>query len=116
MNTMEMDGIFLCGSFKRMEQVNYGARHPQKPGEPVTGMFKIVVGVGPGLSFEQTASFNRMDLATHEESVVSQVVGDGSKLAGRLVYVRIAVRGNKQGYANMEALNLYVIGPETEGE
>lgn len=116
MNTLEMNGIFLCGSFKRLEQVKYGARHPQKPGEPVPGMFKIVVGVGPGLSFEQTASFNRMDLATHEESVVSRVVGDGSQLVDRLVYLRISVRGNKQGYANMEAMNLYVIGPEARGE
>ncbi len=112
MNTTEMDGIFLCGAFKRLEQVKYGANHPKKPSEPVPGMFKIVVGVGPGLSFEQTASFNRMDLATHEESVVSRVVGDGSELVGRLVYVRIVVRGNKQGYANLEALNLYVIGRE----
>lgn len=115
MNTLKMNGIFLCGSFKRIEQVKYGAGHAKKPNEPVPGMFKIVVGVGPGLSFEQTASFNRMDLATHEESVVSQVVGDGSQMLGRLVYVRIGVRGNKQGYANMDALNLYDIGPETEG-
>jgi len=109
MDTMQMDGIFLCGSFKRLEQVKYGASHAKRPNEPVPGMFKIVVGVGPGLSFEQSASFNRMDLATHEESVVSRVVGDGSELVGRLVYIRIAVRGNKQGYANLEALNLYVI-------
>ena len=75
MDTLQMDGIVLCGSFKRLEQVKYGASHPKRPNEPVPGMFKIVVGVGPGLSFEQTASFNRMDLATHEESVVSRVVG-----------------------------------------
>jgi hypothetical protein len=112
MNTEELDGIFLCGEFKRLEQVKYGASHAKKPNEAVPGMFKIVVGVGPGLSFEQTASFNRMDLATHEESVVSRVVGDGSELVGRLVYIRIAVRGNKQGYANLEALNLYVIERE----
>ena len=112
MDTLQMDGIVLCGAFKRLEQVKYGASHPKRPNEPVPGMFKIVVGVGPGLSFEQTASFNRMDLATHEESVVSRVVGDGSQIVGRLVYVRIAVRGNKQGYANLEALNLYVIERE----
>lgn len=112
MDTMGMDGIFLCGSFKRLEQVKYGASHPKKPSEPVPGMLKIVVGVGPGLSFEQSASFNRMDLATHEESVVSRVVGDGSELVGRLVYIRIAVRGNKQGFANLEALNIYVIERE----
>jgi hypothetical protein len=110
MNTQDMDGIFLCGSFKRLEQVKHGVNHPKKPNEPVPGMFKIVVGVGPGLSFEQSASFNRMDLATHEESVVSKVVGDGSQLLNRRVYVRIGVRGNKQGYANLEALNLYVVG------
>ncbi len=112
MNTTDMNGIFLGGEFKRLEQVMHGASHPKKPNQPVPGMFKIVVGVGPGLSFEQTASFNRMDLATHEESVVSRIVGDGSDLVGRLVYVRIGVRGNKQGYANLEALNLYVIGRE----
>jgi hypothetical protein len=112
MDTLEMNGIFLCGSFKRLEQVKYGGNHPKKPNEPVPGMLKIVVGVGPDMSFEQTASFNRMDLATHEESVVSRVVGDGSELVGRLVYVRIGVRGNKQGYANLEALNLYVIERE----
>jgi len=109
MKTTEMDGIFLCGQFKRVEQVMHGANHATKPSQPVPGMFKIVLGVGPQLSFEQTASFNRMDLATHEESVVSQIVGDGSALAGRRVYVRISVRGNKQGYANMEALNVYLI-------
>ena len=109
MDTLAMDGIFLCGAFKRLEQVKHGANHPKKPNEPVPGMFKIVVGVGPGLSFEQTASFNRIDLATHEESVVSRVVRDGSQLVDRRVYVRIGVRGNKQGYANLEALNLYVI-------
>jgi len=114
MDTLEMDGIFLCGAFKRLEQVKHGASHPKKPNEPVLGMFKIVVGVGPGLSFEQSASFNRMDLATHEESVVSRIVGDGSGLIGRRVYVRIGVRGNKQGYANLEALNVYVIDGEAE--
>ena len=77
------------------------------------GMLKIVVGVGPDRSFEQTASFNRMDLATHEESVVSRVVGSGSELVGRLVYVRIGVRGNKQGFANLEALNVYIIERES---
>ena len=115
MNTTEMDGIFLCGEFKRVEQVMHGANHATKPSQPVPGMFKIVVGVGPGMSFEQTASFNRMDLATHEESVVSRAVGDGSQLVGRRVYLRIGVRGNKQGYANLEALNLYVIGGEAAG-
>ncbi len=110
MDTHDMDGIFLCGAFKRLEQVMHGPNHPKKPNAPVPGMFRIVVGVGPGLSFEQSASFNRMDLATHEESVVSRVVGDGSQLVDRRVYVRIAVRGNKQGYANMEALNVYVVG------
>jgi len=112
MDTLEMNGIFLCGSFKRVEQVKYGANHAKKPNEPVPGMMKIVIGVGPGMSFEQTASFNRMDLATHEESVVSQVVGDGSRLEGRRIYLRIGVRANKQGYANLEALNVYVIGEE----
>jgi hypothetical protein len=110
MDTSEMNGIFLCGLFKRLEEVKHGPNHPKKPNEPVPGMFKIVIGVGPGLSFEQTASFNRMDLATHEESVVSRMVGDGSEMIGRRVYVRIGVRGNKQGYANLEALNLYVVG------
>jgi hypothetical protein len=113
MDTMEMNGIFLCGAFKRLEQIKHGANHPKKPNEPVSGMFKIVVGVGPGLSFEQTASFNRMDLATHEESVVSKVVGDGSQLVDKRVYVRIGVRGNKQGFANLEAMNLYVIDGES---
>lgn len=112
MNTAEMDGVFLCGEFKRLEQVMHGANHPKKPSQPVVGMFKIVVGVGPSMSFEQTASFNQMDLATHEESVVSRIVGDGSGLIGRRVYVRIAVRGNKQGYANLEAMNVYVIDEE----
>ena len=88
----------------------YGAQHPTKANQPVAGMFKLVVGVGPDFRFEQTASFNQMDLATHEESVVSRIVGDGSDLVGKLVYVRISVRGNKQGYANLEALNVYVIG------
>lgn len=109
MNPSEMDGIFLCGEFKRVEQVVYGANHATKPGQPVAGMFRLVLGVGPGMRFEQTASFNEMDLATHAESVVSQAVGDGSALVGRRVYVRVALRGNKQGYANMEALNVYVI-------
>jgi len=112
MDTWSMDGIFLCGEFKRLEQVMHGANHPTKPSQPVVGMFKIVVGVGPGLSFEQTASFNRMDLATHEESVVSRIVGDGSELVGRRVYIRISVRGNKQGFANLEALNVYLIDGE----
>jgi hypothetical protein len=110
MKTSEMDGIFLCGVFKRLEQIMYGVNHAKRPNEPVPGMMKIVVGVEPGLSFEQTASFDRMDLATREETVVSQVVGDGSQLIGRRVYLRIAVRANKQGYANMEARNLYIIG------
>jgi len=104
-----MNGLFLCGVVKRVEQVMYGANHASRPGQPVPGMFKIVVGVGPNYAFEQHASFNRMDLATHEESVVSRVVGDGSGLVGRLVYIRIGVRGNKQGFANLEALNVYVI-------
>jgi hypothetical protein len=96
MKTTEMDGIFLCGQFKRVEQVTHGAKHPTKPSQPVPGMFKIVVGVGPQLSFEQTASFNRMDLATHEESVVSRIVGDGSALVGRRLYLRVAVRGTSR--------------------
>ena len=109
MDTNAMDGIFLCGEFKRVEQVMHGANHPTKPSQPVPGMQKIVVGVGPQHRFEQTASFNEMDLATHEETVVSQIVGDGSALTGRRVYVRVGLRGNKQGYANMEALNVYVV-------
>jgi len=110
MRTEELNGTFLCGVLKRVEQVMHGASHATKPSQPVPGMFKIVVGVGPEHRFEQTASFNRQDLATFEESVVSKAVGDGSALAGKHVLVRIAVRGNKQGYANMEALNLYVTG------
>jgi len=114
MDTTEMDGIFLCGAFKRVEQVMHGANHPIKPSQPVPGMFKIVVGVGPRMSFEQNASFNQMDLATHEESVVSRVVGDGSGLVGQRVYVRVALRGNKQGYANMEALNVYLVDAKVD--
>ncbi len=109
MRAEQLNGIFLAGEFKRIEQVMHGPNHAVKPNQPVAGMFKIVVGVGPGYSFEQTASFNRQDLATYEESVVSKAVGDGSGLIGRHVVVRVQVRGNKQGYANMEALNVYVL-------
>lgn len=112
MDTDTLDGIFLCGQFKRIQQVTFGPNHPKKPNESVPGMFKLVLGVGPESRFEQTASFNQMDLATHEESVVSRAVGDGTGLAGKRVYVRVAVRGNKQGYANMEALNVYVVGDQ----
>lgn len=108
MDTSDMNGVFLCGRFKRVEQVRHGPNHVSKPNQPVPGMFKIVVGVGPDYRFEQTASFNQQDLATFEESVVSKVVGDGSHLVDRHVVIRVAVRGNKQGYANMEALNVYV--------
>ncbi|HZU71434.1 MAG TPA: hypothetical protein VE990_01560 [Acidimicrobiales bacterium] len=106
----DLNGVFLAGEFKRIEQVMHGPNHATKPNQPVAGMFKIVVGVGPAFAFEQTASFNRQDLATYEESVVSFKVGDGSALVGKQVAVRVSVRGNKQGYANMEALNVYVVG------
>jgi hypothetical protein len=109
MEARELNGIFLCGQLKRVEQVMHGANHATKPNQPVPGMFKIVMGVGPDYRFEQTASFNRQDLATYEESVVSKIVGDGSGLVGRHVLVRVTVRGNKQGYANMEAQNVYVV-------
>lgn len=105
----ELNGTFLAGKFKRVEEVKYGANHATKPNQPVPGMFRIVIGVGPEHRFEQTASFNRQDLATYEETVVSRIVGDGSALVGKQVVLRIAVRGNKQGYANMEAMNVYVI-------
>jgi len=108
MRTNELNGIFLCGVLKRVDQVMHGPNHASKPNQPVPGMFKVVIGVGPENRFEQTASFNQQDLATFEESVVSKIVGDGSNLVGRHVLVRVAVRGNKQGYANMEALNVYV--------
>lgn len=109
MGTTELNGIFLCGRFKRVEQVMYGQNHASKPNQPVPGMCKVVVGVGPEFRFEQSASFNQQDLATYEESVVSQVVGDGSQLVGKQVHVRVQIRGNKQGYANMEALNVYIV-------
>lgn len=109
MDAAEMNGIFLCGIFKRVDQVMHGPNHARKPNQPVPGMFKIVLGVGPDHRFEETASFNEQDLGTYEESIVSKVVGDGTALAGRQVLVRVKVRGNKQGYANMEALNVYVV-------
>jgi hypothetical protein len=115
MESVELNGIFLCGDFKRVEQVAHGPNHASKPNQPVAGMFKVVVGVGPEFRFEQTASFNRQDLATFEESVVSKIVGDGAALVGKHVCVRVAVRGNKQGYANMEALNVYVDGGAASG-
>jgi len=110
MRADELNGIFLCGEFKRVEQVKHGANHPTKANQPVPGMCRVVVGVGPAFRFEQSASFNQQDLATYEESVVSRIVGDGSSLVGRHVAVRVQLRGNKQGYANMEALNVYVEG------
>jgi hypothetical protein len=108
MRAAELNGIFLAGEFKRVEQVMHGPNHQTRPSQPVVGMFKVVVGVGPEYRFEQTASFNRQDLATYEESIVSKIVGDGSELVGKHVVVRVAVRANKQGYANMEALNVFV--------
>lgn len=45
---------------------------------------------------------------------MSRIVGDGSALAGKHVCVRVQVRGNKQGYANMEALNVYVDGADVD--
>lgn len=115
MRSDELNGIFLCGEFKRVDQVMHGASHPTKPSQPVPGMCKIVVGVGPEWRFEQSASFNRQDLATYEESVVSRIVGDGGSLSGKHVCVRVQVRGNKQGYANMEALNVYVDDVDGDG-
>lgn len=116
MRADELNGIFLCGEFRRVEQVTHGPNHATKPNQPVPGMCKVVVGVGPEFRFEQSALFNRQDLATYEESVVSRIVGDGSALVGRHVCVRVQVRGNKQGYANMEALNVYVDGVDVGGE
>jgi len=110
MRANELNGIFLCGELKRVEQVMHGPNHATRPNQPVAGMFKLVLGVGPDYRFEQSASFNRQDMATYEESVVSKVVGDGSDLVGRHLLVRVVVRGNKQGYANMEAMNVYVTG------
>jgi len=107
MRTHELNGIFLCGVLKRVEQVMHGPNHPKKPSQPVPGMCKIVVGVGPENRFEETASFNQQDLGTYEESVVSKIVGDGSQLVGRHVLVRVKTRA-KQGYVNLEALNVYV--------
>jgi len=111
MRNDQLNGTFLCGIFKRVEQVMHGPNHATKPSQPVPGMFKIVVGVGPENRFEETASFNQQDLSTYEESVVSKIVGDGSALVGKQVLVRVKVRGNKLGYANMEALNVYVSDP-----
>jgi hypothetical protein len=104
--TSELNGIFLCGRLKRVEQVMHGPNHVRKPNQPVAGMHRIVVGLGPDHRFEETASFNEQELGTYEESVVSKVVGDGTGLADRQVLVRVKLRGNKQGYANMEALNV----------
>lgn len=109
MKVDELNGILMFGEFKRVEQVMHGANHATKPNQPVPGMQKVVIGVGPDYRFEQMASFNRQDLATFEESLVSKIVGDGSGLVGKKVAVRIAVRANKQGYVNMEALNVYVL-------
>lgn len=108
----ELNGLFLGGVFKRLEQIMHGPNHPTKPNQPVLGMFNIVVGVGPENRFEEKASFNQQDLATYDESVVSKIVGDGSRLVGKQVVIRIKVRGNKQGYANKEALNVYVVEDE----
>jgi len=74
MRPEQLNGIFLAGRFKRIEQVAYGPNHESKPGQLVSGMFRIVVGVGPDHAFEQSASFNRQDLATYDESVVSRIV------------------------------------------
>ncbi len=46
MDTLAMDGIFLCGAFKRLEQVKHGANHPKKPNEPVPGCSRSWWGLG----------------------------------------------------------------------
>jgi hypothetical protein len=114
-----VEGLCLVGTFGGVRGVSYGAAHPSKAGQPVPGMYDVIVNVtnAAGEVYERRASFFRNDKDSGEPTRVAQELDSGITVGEPLMVV-VKTRSHKDSdFVNLDAVRVVAVAaPDQAGE
>ena len=103
---MQFNGVCVVGRFVGIEPVRHRASHPTRAGEPVEGMFRLLVSVSEYEGdWPISCGYFVTDRLTHEPTRASADVDELGLTAGERVMCRVSTRAAGK-YVNYDLLSV----------